>query len=355
MRASRSIVKRLDGKLASGETSGRARVCLIIVPALLLSVALAVVAGLPDRGIFPDLDGHVALSAPAVANRDALWLRLDRRHGVLTLYEGRDPLKAYPVRVEAGATLPARTTVAGLADAGVPFGADEGSRVRVRPDDRDELAGLLGASTGVVVGVPDRAEDQDGDGIVDRLDILLGAKKLLGNGARYIERYVSIKYPGGDVPRSEGVCSDTVIRALRNAGIDLQREVHEDILRARAAYPMVEKVDASINHRRVRTLLPWFERHFDTLPPGARYLPGDIVFFDTFPSRPGPDHLGVVSDTRARSGNPMIINNWTDGAVDAEMDLLAFVPVTHHFRIREPRKPTTAAGALRARPASATR
>ena len=94
-------------------------------------------------------------------------------------------------------------------------------------------------------------------------------------------------YPGGDVPRTEGVCTDTVIRALRNAGLDLQREVHEDILRAPSAYPMVEKVDASINHRRVRTLLPWFVRHWTTLPRGAKYLPGDVVFFDTFPQRDG--------------------------------------------------------------------
>ena len=134
------------------------------------------------------------------------------------------------------------------------------------------------------------------------------------------------------MPRTEGVCSDTVIRALRNAGLDLQREVHEDILRAPAAYPMVEKVDASINHRRVRTLLPWFVRHWQTLPRGTKYLPGDVVFFDTFPQREGPDHLGVVSDSVGRSGMPNVINNWTDGATDAEMDLLSWVPVTHHFR-----------------------
>ena len=141
-------------------------------------------------------------------------------------------------------------------------------------------------------------------------------------------------YPNGDVPRTEGVCSDTVIRALRNAGIDLQKEVHEDILRAPKSYPMVEKVDASINHRRVRTLLPWFQRHFATLPPGERFLPGDVVFFDTFPSKPGPDHLGVVGDRKGTSGLPLVINNWTDGAEDAEMDLLSWVPVTHHFRAK---------------------
>ena len=143
-------------------------------------------------------------------------------------------------------------------------------------------------------------------------NLLTAANAQIGVTVSYDPAYVRIAYPGGDVPRTEGVCSDTVIRALRNAGIDLQKEVHEDILRARAAYPMVEKVDPSINHRRVRTLLPWFARHFDTLPKGTRYLPGDIVFFDTFPSKPGPDHLGVVSDRRAENGQPYVINNWTD-------------------------------------------
>jgi uncharacterized protein YijF (DUF1287 family) len=55
---------------------------------------------------------------------------------------------------------------------------------------------------------------------------------------------------------------------------------------------------------------------------------------DTFPSRSGPDHIGIVSDRRGPSGHPLIINNWTDGHVTSEMDLLGFVPVTHRFRIK---------------------
>ncbi len=259
---------------------------------MLAVVLLATLAGaLPDRGIFPELLARVTLEGPRAVDPTRDWLRVDRAHKLVTLYDGDDPLALFAL---------------GAAD--VPRGLR------------------------TVSGAPARDEDRDGDGIVDRLDVLLGAKKLLYNGARYIERYVSLTYPGGDVPRSEGVCSDTVIRALRNAGLDLQREVHEDILRAPAAYPMVEKVDASINHRRVRTLLPWFARHWQTLPRGAKYLPGDVVFFDTFPAREGPDHLGVVSDTVGTSGLPLVVNNWTDGATDAEMDLLSWVPVTPHFR-----------------------
>ncbi len=267
-------------------------------------LALGLLAsGVSDRGIFTDLDAQVAPRMPPVAMHRP-WLRYDRAHALVTLYDGDDPLKVY----------------AAAAD-GRP----------ARDDDRAELD-RVAPGAAKVASPPARDEDRDGDGIVDRLDILIGAKKLLFNHAKYIERYVSIPYPNGDVPRTEGVCSDTVIRALRNAGIDLQREVHEDILRAPKAYPMVEKIDASINHRRVRTLLPWFQRHFATLPRGTRFLPGDVVFFDTFPSREGPDHLGVVSDRAGEHGVPLVINNWTDGAVDAEMDLLSWVPITHHFR-----------------------
>jgi uncharacterized protein YijF (DUF1287 family) len=295
---------------------------MLLAPLSVVTATLAgLPAGLPDRGIYPDLDGRVQLAPPAALDRARAWVRVDPRHRVLTLYQGGDPLKAYPI------------VAAGEPGADV---AVQGGEARLRAADAAELARVAPPRAPARFGAPPRSEDADGDGIVDRLDVALGAKKLLANGARYIERYVSIKYPMGDVPRSEGVCTDTVIRALRNAGIDLQRAVHEDILAAPRAYPMVEKVDASINHRRVRTVLPWFKRHWVTLPEGTPRLPGDVVFFDTFPSKPGPDHLGVVSDTVGPHGLPMVINNWTDGAVDAEMDLLSFVPVTHHFRAPSP-------------------
>jgi uncharacterized protein YijF (DUF1287 family) len=137
----------------------------------------------------------------------------------------------------------------------------------------------------------------------------------------------------GDVPRSVGVCSDTIVRAYRNAGIDLQRLVAEDIRAAPAAYPTVLKPNASIDHRRVKTLLIWFLRHVPQVRQGPA-RPGDVVFLDTFPDRPGPDHVGIISDRMAPSGMPFVINNWTVGYSEGEMDLLPLVQVTHRFRMK---------------------
>lgn len=56
---------------------------------------------------------------------------------------------------------------------------------------------------------------------------------------RYDPTYVRIPYPGGDVPPDTGVCTDEIIRSYRALGIDLQKEVHED---------MQANIDAYTNH-----------------------------------------------------------------------------------------------------------
>lgn len=180
--------------------------------------------------------------------------------------------------------------------------------------------------------------DSDGDGLPDQFDILLGAKKVALDAAPYGSPYRTIPYPNGDVPRTEGVCTDVIIRALRNAGLDLQKLLHDDIARAPSAYPMVHAANANIDHRRVKTLLPYFKRHFAQLGTDpdqlGDWLPGDVVFMDTLP-KPGPDHIGIVSDRLGPHGRPLIVNSWTDGYQTSEMDLLGGVPVTHRFRAAE--------------------
>src|SRR5947209_9669404 len=88
---------------------------------------------------------------------------------------------------------------------------------------------------------------------------------------RYDPAYVRIPYPGGDVPADTGVCTDEVIRSYRAVGIDLQKEVHEDMLQNFAAYPnwrrwRLAHPDSNIDHRRVPNLMVFFQRKGETLP-----------------------------------------------------------------------------------------
>ena len=67
--------------------------------------------------------------------------------------------------------------------------------------------------------------------------ITAAARQLIGVTKEYDPSYTVLDYPGGDVLRRTGVCSDVVVRALRGVGIDLQKEVHEDMASHFGDYP----------------------------------------------------------------------------------------------------------------------
>ncbi len=147
----------------------------------------------------------------------------------------------------------------------------------------------------------------------------------------YDPSYVGIDYPGGDVPLETGVCSDVVVRAFRKAGIDLQKELHEDMRRAMSAYPTrwgLSRPDSNIDHRRVLNLMTWFNRQGKSLPISNQrsdYLPGDLVTWDL---GGGIDHIGIV--TNLWSENYLIVHNIGAGA-RAE-DVLFRWKITGHYR-----------------------
>lgn len=276
--------------------------------------------GVGDKGIWADLDDKVQLALPAALTRDRVTARVDAARQLLVLSIDGFPRKAYPLGGPAKLALGTRT-------------------LALRPGDAKELAAVLAAERIADADPkPSRAHDHDGDGIPDPLDVLIGAKKTVLNGAAYTEGWTDIPtYPNGDVPRTQGVCTDVIVRAVRNAGIDLQKELHEDIRRARAVYPK-NAGNWQIDQRRVLTLLPYFQRHWSKRSarlddPADPLRPGDVIFMDTFPRKSGPDHIGIVSDTIGESGLPLVVNNWTNGYSTSEMDLLTFVPVLYRFRL----------------------
>ncbi len=278
--------------------------------------------GVADKGIFADLDEKVQLGLPAALDRNRVTARIDRDKKLLVLSIDGYPRKAYPL--------------AGTATLAV--GRFE---LALRPGDRDELRPLL-VEARITEGKA--SHDRDGDGVPDPLDILIGAKKTVINADAYTSEaqgYIKLKYPGGDVDRSMGVCTDVIIRSVRNAGLDLQQALHEDIKKRRSSFPMIRKgkgPDSNIDHRRVGTLVPYFKKHWEAHTaklddPNDPLRPGDIILMDTFPSRSGPDHIGIISDQLGEGGIPLVINNWTNGTVTSEMDLLSFVPVLYRFRL----------------------
>jgi uncharacterized protein YijF (DUF1287 family) len=131
------------------------------------------------------------------------------------------------------------------------------------------------------------------------------------HSVRYVSDYVRIAYPGGDVPADTGVCTDEVIRSYRAVGVDLQKEVHQDMVRNFDDYPhkWQRHPDSNIDHRRVPNLMVFFARKGTQLPiskRGGDYLPGDIVAWDL---GGGVTHIGIVVDQKGSNGRYMVVHN----------------------------------------------
>lgn len=161
--------------------------------------------------------------------------------------------------------------------------------------------------------------------------LLAAARAQIGVTTLYDPAYVQLAYPMGDIPRERGVCSDVVIRALRDGlEADLQRLVHEDMRAHFGRYPKLwglTSTDRNIDHRRVPNLRRYFERHAMALAEGAEFLPGDLVTLTVPPNLP---HIALVSDVPGPSGFPLIVHNIGRGT--QEEDRLAEFPLTGHYR-----------------------
>ena len=150
----------------------------------------------------------------------------------------------------------------------------------------------------------------------------------------YDPSYLAIDYPNGDVPEDTGVCADVIIRVYRELGIDLQKEVHEDMISNFSLYPKIwelEEPDTNIDHRRVPNLMVFFKRHGQTLPITENaddYLPGDMVVWRL---SYGKTHVGIVIDKLSSDQQrPMIVHNV--GAGPKINDVLFEWKIIGHFR-----------------------
>jgi hypothetical protein len=153
---------------------------------------------------------------------------------------------------------------------------------------------------------------------------------------RYVPDYMKIGYPGGDVPADTGVCTDEIHRIYRAVGVDLQKEVHEDMLQSFSEYPIHERqADSNIDHRRVPDLGKFFARHGSALPitrNAGDYKPGDIVTWDLDGKH---THIGMVVDRTNFWGRYKILHNIGQGPQIE--DVLFDWKITGHYRYYGPR------------------
>ena len=159
--------------------------------------------------------------------------------------------------------------------------------------------------------------------------IVQSARNQIGKTLRYDPAYTKLTYPMGDVPMEKGVCTDVVIRALRDQNIDLQELVYQDMSRNFSVYPKrwgLKQPDTNIDHRRVPNLMTYFTRQGWAVQ-DADYQAGDIVTWELKGNRP---HIGIVSD-RKIGDRPLIIHNIGSGT--REDDVLYRYTITGHFRL----------------------
>lgn len=164
----------------------------------------------------------------------------------------------------------------------------------------------------------------------------LAALELTKEKVVYDPSYFSISYPNGDIPKGKGVCTDVIIRAYRKIGIDLQKEVHEDMKTNFSKYPKLwglKSTDKNIDHRRVPNLMNYFKRQqaekINSKNP-KDYLPGDIV---TWNLGGAITHIGIVVHKKSLDKKRnLIVHNIGSGQVLE--DCLFSYKIIGHYRFR---------------------
>lgn len=176
------------------------------------------------------------------------------------------------------------------------------------------------------------------DGVGDA--IAAAAIERTRHHVTYDAAYEQLAYPMGDVAADRGVCSDVVVRSLRQIGLDLQALIHEDMRSAFSVYPArwgLTAPDANIDHRRVPNIETFLTRKELKLSPShdpADYKPGDIVAWNLKGARGGfLAHVGIVTADIGPSGAPMVVHNI--GAGPRKEDVLFAWPMTGRYRIGE--------------------
>lgn len=169
------------------------------------------------------------------------------------------------------------------------------------------------------------------------------ARAQVGVTRGYDPGWTHLSYPGGDVPRSTGVCADVVIRAARDGlGLDLQKLVHEDMVKNFDAYPARKAwgsrgADASIDHRRVLNLEAYWTRVGALLWAAGAPTPGDsfpkpieVGDIVTWLLDARLPHVGIIVSSGALQAT--VVHNIGNGAEETALSAFHAHRAAGHYR-----------------------
>ncbi|MGA2654139.1 MAG: DUF1287 domain-containing protein [Terracidiphilus sp.] len=168
------------------------------------------------------------------------------------------------------------------------------------------------------------------------------ARAQLGVTTGYDPTWTKLSYPGGDVPRTTGVCADVVIRAARDAlGLDLQKLVHEDMVQHFDAYPARRAwgsrvPDTNIDHRRVLNLEAFWTRAGARLWAAESPTPGDgfpkpieVGDIVTWLLDARLPHVGIVVSNGRQT---QVVHNIGRGAEQSPLEAFSAHRAAGHYR-----------------------
>lgn len=192
-------------------------------------------------------------------------------------------------------------------------------------------------SDSVKIETIEYGSDINQNGIDDLKDIIVGARVDVDKKTEYKSAY----YNGGYPPDTEGVCTDVVWRALKNAGIDLKSEMDKDIKANTSDYrDGITKPDPNIDFRRVKNQAVFFEKYYLKLTTKLdvndvenlkEWQAGDIII------KQNGEHVSILSDKRNKKGVPLVLHNYYGHATEDDYmeDWYDEGNIVGHYRLDE--------------------
>ena len=169
-------------------------------------------------------------------------------------------------------------------------------------------------------------------------NLIAAALKQVNRRVIFDDTYRKITYPGGDVPPHIGTSADLIIRSYRDLGVDLQKEIYEDMCTCSHPYSdtmFSREPDACIDHRRIFNMEIFFRRKGITLPITMNpqdYKAADLISWLVPPDLP---HIGIITNHRSKDGKRFLVVHNLGMGPKLE-DVLFEYQIRGHFRYYGP-------------------